>query len=84
MTRKTGFWIVLLAASLACAVAMLRHRDALLPLLDVDVSMTRDGALAKARSVADSLKLAPAKLTRAAAAFQGDPRAQIFIEQEGG
>src|SRR6218665_2347355 len=73
MTRKTWLWIVLLAASLASAVAMLRHRDALFPLLDVDVSMTRDEALGKARSIAEALKLTPAKVTRAAAAFQGDP-----------
>ncbi|QJR12289.1 hypothetical protein DSM104443_03374 [Usitatibacter rugosus] len=84
MSRKPWFWIVLLVASLACAVAMLRHRDALLPLLEVDVSMTRDDALAKAASIAESLRLSPAKLTRSAAAFQGDSRAQLFIEQEGG
>lgn len=84
MVRKPGFWILLLVLSLACGIAMLKHRDALLPLLDVDVSMTRDDALAKAGSLAESLRLSPAKLTRSAAAFQGDARAQLFIEQEGG
>ena len=84
MARKPWFWILLLSVSLACGIAMLKHRDALMPLLEVDVSMTRDGALAKAASLAESLRLTPAKLTRSAAAFQGDPRAQLFIEQEGG
>ena len=62
----------------------MRHMDRLFPILDVDVRMTRDAAMAQARKLNESLKLSPAKLERAAAGFSGDPRAQTFIEQEGG
>lgn len=84
MTRSPIFWLVLLAISAACGVATMRHMDRLFPILDVDVRMTRDAAMAQARKLNTELKLSPAKLERAAAGFSGDPRAQTFIEQEGG
>ena len=84
MTRQAWFWIVLLAIATACGVVTFRHFDLLLPILEVDVKMTRDGAIAKARELDAALKLTPAKLTRSAAGFRGDPRTQTFIEQEGG
>ncbi|APV50012.1 hypothetical protein BWI17_10145 [Betaproteobacteria bacterium GR16-43] len=84
MLRSRWFWSVLLSVSAALGVATLSHFDVLFPFLDVDVKLTRDDALARAKSLNGSLKLTPATLTRSAAAFSGDGRAQTFIEQEGG
>lgn len=84
LLRSPWTWVAFLAVALACAVVTLRHFELLLPILELDVKMTRDAALARAVQVNDALKLSPAKLTRSAAAFRGDPKAQTFIEQEGG
>ncbi len=84
MTRQAWFWILLLAIALSCGVFTFRHFDLLLPILEVDVKMTRDGAIAKARDLDSALRLTSAKLTRSAAGFRGDPKTQTFIEQEGG
>ncbi len=82
--RSPWLWAVFLAVAAACGVATLRNFALLFPILDVEVRMTTDGAIAKARQLNASLKLTPATVTRAAAGFRGDPKAQTFIEQEGG
>lgn len=84
MMRGAWRWILLLGFAAACATVTFRHFDLLLPILDVDVKMTRDVAIARAAELNERLRLSPARLTRSAAGFRGDPKAQTFIEQEGG
>ena len=82
--RKPAFWLLILAASAACAFGVLRYFSEAFPVLDLDVRMSRSAAIAAARRIAAENKLTTATLTQAAASFDGDAAVQTFVELEGG
>ncbi len=83
LTRKPAFWIgYALAAAAALALAW-RLFPLAIPLVNLDIRLARDDAIAKAEAVAQALKLAP-EGARAAARFAHDQAAQNYIELEGG
>lgn len=77
-------WCALVAASVACAIAVLVFFNDAFPVLDLDVRMSRTQAIDAARRIAIERRLADAVPDRAVARFQGDPATQTFIELEGG
>ena len=88
LLKKPLFWVVVLIASGLCVFTVLRYFGDAFSVLDLDVRMSRDQAIAEARRLAVDRRLnAPtdgAPPTEAVARFDGDPAAQTFIELEGG
>ncbi len=83
MTRRPSFWIAYAAlAALALAVAWELFPLAI-PLVNLDVTMSRSDALAQAQELAAKRKLAP-EGARSAVRFSHDGAAQSYIELEGG
>jgi len=83
ITRKPLFWIAFALLSVLGGVYAWRYFPQALPLVSLDVKMTRDDALKRAGSLADRLHLMPPD-TRAAALFAHDGAAQNFVELEAG
>jgi hypothetical protein len=83
ITRKPAFWIVFAVISALSGVFAWRYFPAALPLINLDVKMTRGDALAGAAAIADRLDLAPAGAQRAAL-FAHDGATQNFVELEAG
>ena len=84
LLRKPAFWIALLIASALCVFMVFRYFGDAFSVLDLDVRMSRDQAIAQAQRIAVDRKLSAAKLTESAASFSGDAGVQTFIELEGG
>ncbi len=83
LTRKPTFWIAYaLAAAVALAIAWKLFPLAI-PLVNLDIKLARDDAVAKAVALAGTLNLAPPE-ARTAARFAHDQAAQNYIELEGG
>jgi hypothetical protein len=83
ITRKPAFWIVFAVISAFSGAFAWRYFPAALPLINLDVKMTRGDALAQAAAIADRLELAPAGAQRAAL-FAHDGATQNFVELEAG
>ncbi len=83
LTRKPGFWIAYALAAAAALALAWRLFPLAIPLVNLDIRLARDDAIAKAQAVAQALKLAP-EGARAAARFAHDQAAQNYIELEGG
>ncbi|MGH8713173.1 MAG: hypothetical protein ACREYB_04100, partial [Casimicrobiaceae bacterium] len=83
ITRKPAFWIVFAAVSALSGAFAWRYFPAALPLLNLDVKMTRGEALTQAAAIADRLELAPPE-ARSAALFAHDGATQNFVELEAG
>ena len=83
ITRKPAFWIVFAVISALSGVFAWRYFPAALPLINLDVKMTRGDALAEAAAIANRLNLAPAGAQRAAL-FAHDGATQNFVELEAG
>ena len=83
ITRKPAFWIVFAIISALSAAFAWRFFPAALPLINLDVKMTRGQALAEAAGIADRLDLAPPAAQRAAL-FAHDGATQNFVELEAG
>jgi hypothetical protein len=82
-TREPAFWIVFAVISALSGVFAWRYFPAALPLINLDVKMTRGEALARAAAIADHLDLAPAGAQRAVV-FSHDGATQNFVELEAG
>ncbi|MGE5170320.1 MAG: lysostaphin resistance A-like protein [Rudaea sp.] len=83
ITRKPAFWIAYaIAAAIALGVAV-RLFPFAIPIVNLDVTMSRTAAIAAARTLADQLRLAPPD-SRAAARFSHDATTQNYVELEGG
>ncbi|HVN34820.1 MAG TPA: type II CAAX endopeptidase family protein [Casimicrobiaceae bacterium] len=83
MTRRPAFWIAY-AALAALALGVAWHLFPLaIPLVNLDVTMSRREALARAEELAQARKLAPDG-ARSAVRFSHDGDAQNYIELEGG
>ena len=83
ITHKPIFWIAFAALSALCGALAWRYFPAALPLINLDVRMSRAAALAQGVALADKLKLAPPN-ARAAASFGHDTETQNFVELEAG
>ncbi|MEP7208382.1 MAG: CPBP family intramembrane glutamic endopeptidase [Casimicrobiaceae bacterium] len=83
LTRRTGFWIAYaLIAAIALGVA-LKLFPLAIPLLELDIRMTRHEAVTRAEAIAQSLALAPDHV-RSAVRFVHDDTMQNYVELEGG
>ena len=82
MNRK-AFWAMLLALAIASAGTALWLFPRAMPLLQLNVSMSRDQALAAAEAL-KTQRFAELATTRAAARFDHDLNLQNYIELEGG
>ncbi len=81
--RKPLFWIlyaVLSAAALALAIKLF---PLAIPIVHLDITMTREAAVAQARLLATKLKIAP-EGARDAIVFNQDGKAQNYVELDGG
>ena len=83
ITRKPVFWVAFAVVSAASGVFAWRYFPQALPLINLDVSMSRDDALVQAAAVADRLHLI-ASGAREAAQFSHDGDTQNFVELEAG
>lgn len=80
---KTIFWTVLLTLALLSAIMAIRLFPQAMPLLQVNVSLSRDQALDAAEAL-QTLHFAELLSTRAVARFDHDTNLQNYIEIEGG
>jgi hypothetical protein len=83
ITRKPAFWVAFALLSAIGGLCAWRYFPQALPLVNLEVKMTRDEALLRAASLADRLHLiAPG--AREAALFAHDGATQNFVELEAG
>ena len=83
ITRRPAFWVAYaLASALAIVVAARLFPDAI-PLVNLDIKLSRTEAIAAARTTASRLHLAPDG-ARVAARFAHDATTQNYVELEGG
>lgn len=83
LVRRPAFWAAYVVVA-ACALALAwKLFPTAIPLVNVDISMSRDDAIAQARALAAKLKLAPDD-ARAAVQFRTDGGTQNYVELEGG
>jgi hypothetical protein len=83
ITRKPAFWIAFAVISGLSAAFAWRFFPQALPLINLDVKMTRDDALDRAGAIAGKLDLAPADARRAVL-FTHDGATQNFVELDAG
>jgi len=83
ITRRPAFWVVFAALSAFCAVLAWRYFPDALPLINLDVRMSRAQALEQGAALGDKLGLAPAG-ARAAVQFARDADTQNYVELEAG
>jgi hypothetical protein len=83
LTRKPLFWIAYAALSAVALIVALQLFPRAIPLVNLDVRMSRAEALAAGEALAVRYKLAPPQ-ARSAARFEHDGTAQNYIELEGG
>src|ERR1700682_5215845 len=83
ITRKPAFWIAFAVISVLSAVFAWRFLPQALPLIKLDVKMTRDDALDRASALAGKLGLVPLEARRAAL-FTHDGTTQNFVELDAG
>src|SRR5215467_7576031 len=83
VTRRASFWIAFALIAAGSAALAWRLFSEALPLIQLDVKMTRADALASGTALGQKLKLA-AEDSRAAAIFTHDGEAQNFVELEAG
>ncbi len=83
MLRKPAFWIALIALSAASALLAVRLFPQAFPLVQLELTMDREAALAVARELMKREQLGPPDF-RQAASFTSDSETQTFVELEGG
>ena len=83
ITHKPAFWIAYALASLVALLIAVRLFPLAIPIVNLDVKMSRDEAIATARALAAKLNLAP-EGARVAARFAHDAATQNYVELEGG
>jgi len=81
--NRRSFWIALAALSVGSAVAAYVYFPQAFSIVSLEISMTRDDALADAAAIAARDGLGPSEY-RQAASFGLDDTAQTFVELEGG
>ncbi len=83
LEKRKAFWAALLALALASAVTSLWLFPKAMPLLQVQVSLSRDQALDAAAAL-QAQRFPELATTRAVAGFEHDGNLQNYIELEGG
>jgi hypothetical protein len=83
LVRRPWFWAAYVALALVSLAVALKLFPTAMPIVNVDIAMSRDDAIDKARALAATLKLAPVD-ARAAVQFRSDGSAQNYVELEGG
>jgi len=83
VTHRPPFWIAFAAISLACSLLAWRYFPDALPLVNLDVRMSRAQALEQGKAISEKLKLAPTD-ARAAVLFGHDTATQNYVELEAG
>ncbi len=83
ITHKPAFWIAFALLSALCGTLAWRYFPDALPLVKLDVRMTRAAALAEGAAIAEKFKLAPAD-ARVVAMFGHDGDTQNYVELEAG
>jgi hypothetical protein len=83
VTRKPAFWAVYAVASLVALYVAVRLFPFAIPIVNLDVKMSRTEAIAASRTLAARLGLAPAG-ARVAVRFAHDAATQNYVELEGG
>ncbi len=83
LEKRKAFWVLLLLAALASAIASFWLLPKALPLLQVQMSMSRDQALTAAETL-QAQRFAELRTTRAAVQFEHDQQLQNYVELEGG
>jgi hypothetical protein len=83
ITRRPAFWIAFAVASALCGAFAWQYFPQAIPLLNLDVRMSREDALAQGTALAERLHLV-APGARAAALFSHDGSTQNFVELEAG
>src|SRR5437762_2111656 len=83
ITKRPAFWVAFALLSAICAVLAWRYFPEALPLVNLDVKMSREQALETAGTMADRLHLV-APEARRAAAFMHDGSTQNYVELEAG
>ncbi len=81
--KRPAFWILLGLVSLAATAAAVHYFPQAFSIVALDITMTRERALADARAIVTRDRLGPADF-RQAASFALDSAAQTFVELEGG
>jgi len=83
LTRKPAFWIAYVAVAAAAVAVALKLFPVAIPLVNLDVRMSRAEALAAGEALNARLKLAPSE-SRSAVQFNHDGAAQNYVELEAG
>jgi outer membrane protein OmpA-like peptidoglycan-associated protein len=83
MTRKPAFWIAFAVLAALCAALAWRLFPLAIPIVNLDIEITRDGAVDKAKALATARALAPPD-ARTAVRFSHDQATQNYVELEGG
>ena len=83
VTRRPAFWVAYAIAALLALALAARLFPLAIPLVNLDITMSRAEAIEAARSLATRLKLAP-EGARVAARFAHDATTQNYVELEGG
>ena len=81
--RRPVFWVAYAVVALAALAVAWRLFPLAIPIVNLDVTMTRAEALAKAEALAAQRKLAP-EGARSAVVFNHDDVTQNYVELEGG
>ncbi len=81
--KRPAFWILLGLVSVAATAAAVHYFPLAFSIVALDITMTRERALADARAIVTRDRLGPADF-RQAASFALDSETQTFIELEGG
>ena len=83
IARRPAFWATYAIASLAALVVAVLLFPLAIPIVNLDVKVSRDEAIAMARTLATRLRIAPDG-ARVAARFAHDATTQNYVELEGG
>ncbi|HXR56908.1 MAG TPA: CPBP family intramembrane glutamic endopeptidase [Casimicrobiaceae bacterium] len=83
ITRKPAFWIGYAIVAIVALGVAARLFPLAIPIVNLDIAMSRDDATARARALATKLSLAP-EAARVAVRFSHDSTTQNYVELEGG
>jgi hypothetical protein len=81
--RRPALWIAYAALAAVCLAIAWRFVPQAIPIVHLDITMTRQQAVEQARQLASKLKLAPED-ARSAVVFNEDSSTQSYVELEGG
>ncbi len=83
MTHKPAFWIAYAALALVCAAVAIRLFPLAIPVVNLDIKLSRAEAVEKAKAIATERRLAKPD-ARTAVRFAHDDSTQNYVELEGG